>query len=100
MANSITIPVNVNVNVNRQQLNNVSSQIEKSVNKIKGFKTKDFFAPITNSAKTLEKGLSSVRGSVNNLSNSFSGLKRVAMNALSLTTLIKVGKEMIKLSSD
>ena len=39
MANSITIPVNVNVNVNRQQLNNVSSQIEKSVNKIKGFKT-------------------------------------------------------------
>ena len=63
---------NVNVNVNRQQLNNVSSQIEKSVNKIKGFKTKDFFAPITNGAKTLEKGLSSVRGSVNSLSNSFS----------------------------
>lgn len=100
MANSITIPVNVNVNVNRQQLNNVSSQIEKSVNKIKGFKTKDFFAPITNSAKTLTKSLRGIQGGVNNLSNSFSGLKRVAMSALSLTALIKVGKEMVKLSSD
>lgn len=100
MANSITIPVNINVNVNRQQLNNVSSQIEKSVNKIKGFKTKDFFAPITNGANTLSKGLSSVRGSVNNLSNSFAGLKRVAISALSLTSLIKVGKEMVELSSD
>lgn len=100
MANSITIPVNVNVNVNRRQLNNVSSQIEKSVNKIKGFKTKDFFAPITNSAKTLTKSLKGIQGGVNNLTNSFSGLKRVAMSALSLTALIKVGKEMVKLSSD
>ena len=100
MADSITIPVNVNVNVNRQQLNNVSSQIEKSVNKVKGFKTKDFFAPITNSAKTLAKGLKGIQGGVTNLTNSFSGLKRVAMSALSLTALIKVGKEMVKLSSD
>ena len=83
MADSITIPVNVNVNVNRQQLNNVSSQIEKSVNKVKGFKTKDFFAPITNSAKTLAKGLKGIQGGVTNLTNSFSGLKRVAMSALS-----------------
>ena len=100
MADSITIPVNVNVNVNRQQLNNVSSQIEKSVNKVKGFKTKDFFAPITNSAKTLTKSLKGIQGGVTNLSNSFSGLKRVAMGALSLTALVKVGKEMVKLSSD
>ena len=100
MADSITIPVNVNVNVNRQQLNNVSSQIEKSVNKVKGFKTKDFFAPITNSAKILTKGLKGIQGGVTNLTNSFSGLKRVAMSALSLTALVKVGKEMVKLSSD
>ena len=100
MADSINIPVNVDVNVDKQQLNNVSSQIEKSVNKIKGFKTKDFFAPITNSAKTLTKSLRGIQGGVTNLTNSFSGLKRVAMSALSLTALIKVGKEMVKLSSD
>ena len=100
MADSINIPVNVDVKVDKQQLNNVSSQIEKSVNKIKGFKTKDFFAPITNSAKTLTKSLRGIQGGVTNLTNSFSGLKRVAMSALSLTALIKVGKEMVKLSSD
>lgn len=100
MADSINIPVNVDVKVDKQQLNNVSSQIEKSVNKIKGFKTKDFFAPITNSAKSLQKGLIGLQNGVNSLSNSFSSLKKIAMNALSLTALIKTGKEMIKLSSD
>lgn len=100
MADSITIPVQVNVQVNQQQLNNVSNQITKSVNKVKGFKTKDFFAPITNSAKTLTKSLKGIQGGVTNLTNSFSGLKRIAMGALSLTALIKVGKEMVKLSSD
>lgn len=100
MANSITIPVNVNVNVNRQQLNNVSSQIEGSVNKIKGFKTKDFFSPIANSAKTLTKSLKGIQGGVASLTNSFSGLKSIATSALSLTSMFKVGKEMVKLSSD
>ena len=100
MADSITIPVQVNVQVNQQQLNNVSNQITKSVNKVKGFKTKDFFAPITNSAKTLTKSLNGIQGGVTNLTNSFSGLKRVALSALSLTALVKVGKEMVKLSSD
>ena len=85
MADSINIPVNVDVNVDKQQINNVSIQIEKSVNKLKGFKTKDFFAPITNSAKILTKSIKGIQGDVTNLTNSFSGLKRVAMSALSLT---------------
>lgn len=100
MADSINIPVQVNVQVNQQQLNNVNTQITKSVNKVKGFKTKDFFAPITDSAKTLTKSLKGIQGGVNNLSNSFSGLKRIALGALSITALVKLSKEMIKLSSD
>lgn len=100
MANSVTIPVQIDVRVNQQQLNNVSSQITNAVNKIKGFKAKDFFAPITNGAKTLAKGLNIARGNVNSLSNSFAGLKNIAMSALSLTALTKLSKEMIKLSSD
>lgn len=100
MADSITIPVQVNVQVNQQQLNNVSNQITKTINKTKGFKTKDFFAPITNSAKSLTKSLTGIQGGIANLTNSFSGLKRVAMSALSLTALIKLSKEMLNLSSD
>lgn len=100
MADSVNIPVQINVRANQQQLNNVSSQIANVVNKIKGFKAKNFFAPITNSAKTLSKGLKNIQGGVNNLSNSFAGLKSIASSALSLATLTKLSKEMISLSSD
>jgi hypothetical protein len=100
MAGSIIIPVQVNPQVNQQQLNNVSSKITSAVNKIKGFSAKDFFAPITKSAKTLSKGLVNVQKGVNSLSSSFSNLKRIAMSALSLTALVKLSKEMLQLSSN
>ena len=114
MADSIIIPVQVNPQLNKQQLNNVSRQITNAVDKIQGFSAKDFFAPITKSAKVLSVGLSSVQKStkalssglsfiqksVNSLSGAFSNLKNIALGALSLTALTKIGKEMIKLSSD
>lgn len=100
MANSIVVPVRVNVQVNRQQLNSVSSQITNIVNKSKGFFSKDFFAPITNSAKRLSKGLLGVQKNVGSLSNAFAGLKNIALGALSLTALVRLSKELLKLSSD
>lgn len=100
MANSIVIPVQVDPQINRQQLNNVSSQITNAVNRIRGFSSRDFFAPITNSARTLSRSLIGIQKNVSNLSNSFSSLKSVAMRALSLTALVRLGKEMVTLSSD
>ena len=100
MADSIVVPVQVNVQVNQQQLNSVSSQIKNIVNKSKGFSSKDFFAPITNSAKKLSKGLLGVQKNVGSLSNAFAGLKNIALGALSLTALVRLSKELLKLSSD
>lgn len=100
MADSIIVPVQVNVKVNQQQLNSVSSQIKGIVNKSKGFSSKDFFAPITNSAKKLSKGLLGVQKNVGSLSNAFAGLKNIALGALSLTALVRLSKELLKLSSD
>lgn len=100
MANSIVVPVRVNVQVNQQQLNSVSSQITNIVNKSKGFFSKDFFAPIINSARKLSKGLLGVQKNVGSLSNAFAGLKNIALGALSLTALVRLSKELLKLSSD
>lgn len=100
MADPIAVPVNVNVRANQQQLNSVSSQITNIVNKFKDFSSKDFFAPIVNSAKKLSKGLLSVHKNVGSLSNAFAGLKNIALKALNLTSLVKLSKELLKLSSD
>lgn len=100
MAGSIVVPVQVSVRVNQQQLNSVSSQITGIVNKSKGFSSKDFFAPIINSAKNLSKGLLGVQKNVGSLSNAFAGLKNIALGALSLTALVRLSKELLKLSSD
>lgn len=100
MADSIVVPVQVNVQTNRQQLNSVSSKITSLVNKSKSFSSKDFFAPIANSAKKLSKGLLGVKKNVGSLSNAFAGLKNIALGALNLTALVRLNKELLKLSSD
>ena len=100
MAGSIVVPVQVSVRVNQQQLNSVSGLITNIVNKSKSFSAKDFFAPITNSAKKLSKGLLGVKKNVGVLSNAFAGLKNIALGALSLTTLVRLSRELLKLSSD
>lgn len=99
MANSVIIPVQVNMKVNEKQLKGVSNQINGVVSS-KGFKSKDFFAPITNSAKKLSSTLGGVGKSVNSLSSSFTSLKRIALSALSVTAIVKLGKSMVDLSSD
>lgn len=100
MADPVVVPVRINVRANQQQLNSVSSQITNIVNKSKGFFSKDFFAPIANSAKKLSKGLLGVQKNVGSLSNAFAGLKNIALRALSLTALVRLSKELLKLSSD
>lgn len=100
MANSIDLNVQVDVELNEQQLNSVVSQINRAMSRTNNFKLKDFFDPMTKSAKSFIKGLDGVQNSVNNLSGSFSNLKSIVLSTLSLAAITKLGKEMIKLSSD
>lgn len=122
MAHSVVIPVDVEFNMNKAQLNGISKAIDDAL-KTKNIKTKDFFAPInnsakklsvnlkglklgdffnsfSNSAKKLSSSLSHISTSVKSLSSSFSGLRGIAARALSITAIGNVGKKMVKLSSD
>ena len=122
MAHSVVIPVDVEFNMDKAQLTSISKAIDKAL-KIKGIKAKNFFAPINNSAKKLSvnlKGLQfgdffnkfsnstkklssnllNINNSVKSLSSSFSGLRRIATQALSIAAIVNVGKKMVKLSSD
>lgn len=122
MAHSVVIPVDVEFNMDKAQLTSISKAIAKAL-KTKGIKAKDFFAPINNSAKKLSinlKGLKfgdffnkfsssakklssnllNINNGVKSLSSSFSGLRRIATQALSIAAIGNVGKKMVKLSSD
>nr|DAZ79365.1 MAG TPA: minor tail protein [Caudoviricetes sp.] len=122
MAHSVVIPVDVEFNMNKAQLNGISKAIDAAL-KTKNIKTKDFFAPInnsakklsvnlkglklgdffnsfSNSAKKLSSSLSHISTSVKSLSSSFSGLRGIAAQALSIAAIGNVGKKMVKLSSD
>ena len=122
MAHSVVIPVDVEFNMDKAQLKSISKAIDMALKK-KNIKAKDFFAPINNSAKKLSvnlkglkfgdffnkfsssaKNLSSnllnINNSVKSLSSSFSGLRRIATQALSIAAIGNVGKKMIELSSD
>lgn len=122
MAHSVVIPVDVEFNMDKAQLTSISKAIDSAL-KTKDIKAKDFFAPISNSAKKLSvnlKGLKfgdffnkfsssakklssnllNINNSVKSLSSSFSGLRRIATQALSIAAIGNVGKKMVKLSSD
>lgn len=100
MAESIVVPVQVGVKVNQQQLNNVNKSITDTVNKSKNFKVQDYFAPMVSSAKKFNSELGKVNVSTGKLTSAFAGLKKMAIGALSITALVKLGKEMLSLSSD
>ena len=122
MAHSVVIPVDVEFNMDKAQLTSISKAIDNAL-KTKDIKAKDFFEPISNSAKKLNvnlKGLKfgdffnkfsssakklsssllNINNSVKSLSYSFSGLRRIAIQSLSVAAIGNVGKKMVKLSSD
>ena len=122
MANSVIIPVDIEFNMDKAQLTSISKAIDNAL-KTKKIKAKDLFEPISNSAKKLSvnikglnlgdffnkfsssaKKLSSrlfyINNSVKSLSSSFSSLGKIALQAISVASIINVGKKMVKLSSD
>lgn len=122
MAHSVVIPVDVEFNMDKAQLTSISKAIDNAL-KTKDIKAKDFFAPISNSAKKLSvnlKGLNigdffnkfsssakklsssllNINSGVKSLSSSFSSLGKVALQAISVASIVNVGKKMTKLSSD